>query len=137
MTSDGRPEDPPPGVVPPGDERSDDGPADGGQPTDVAARAVGSWVRVPEEDYDGVQVYVPRGTPLPPARGRRGLDLSPDGTAVEVGIGRDDTELLKTARWSAPSSDRLRIETEQGVRSMRVVRADEDRLEVATEEDDT
>jgi hypothetical protein len=99
------------------------------------ARLTGGWIRTPEEDHDGVTVYRARGSNLPPARLRRGIELAPDGTMTELGIGRDDTETRRTGRWSAPSPDRLVLtgEGEAGGRSLRVVRLEDDRLEVVEE----
>ncbi|WP_168176617.1 hypothetical protein [Williamsia sp. 1135] len=50
-----------------------------------------TWWHSFEEDHDDVAVYRPDGFGFPPARGRRGLELDPDGTVVELGLGRDDT----------------------------------------------
>ncbi len=99
------------------------------------ARVTGSWVRTPEEDHDGVAVYRARGSSLPPARLRRGLELAPDGTMTELGIGRDDTETRRTGRWTAPAPDRLVLtgEGEAAGRTLRVVRVEQDRLEVVDE----
>ncbi|GIG21780.1 hypothetical protein Cch01nite_25040 [Cellulomonas chitinilytica] len=99
------------------------------------ARVTGSWIRTPEEDHDGVAVYRARGSNLPPSRLRRGLELADDGTMTELGIGRDDTETRRTGRWSAPSPGRLVLtgEGEAPGRTLRVVRLEEDRLEVVEE----
>jgi hypothetical protein len=35
-----------------------------------------AWVHAHEQDHDGLQVFKPLGTALPPSRGRRMLDLS-------------------------------------------------------------
>ena len=59
----------------------------------------GRWLRAPEEDTDAVLVYRPAGYPLPPARGREGLELNPDGTARCVGIGRTDLATHRSGRW--------------------------------------
>lgn len=50
-----------------------------------------TWWHSFEEDHDDVAVYRPDGFGFPPARGRRGLEVDPDGTVVELGLGRDDT----------------------------------------------
>ena len=101
---------------------------------DDEARLTRSWVRTPEEDHDGVTVYRARGSNLPPARLRRSIDLAPDGTLTEFGIGRDDTETQRTGTWTAPSADRLVLTGEGSAgRALRVVRLDADRLEVVEE----
>lgn len=43
---------------------------------------VGSWVHSHEEDHDGIRVYRPSTTELPPSRGRDSVTLREDGTAV-------------------------------------------------------
>lgn len=50
-----------------------------------------TWWHSFEEDHDDVAVYRPDGFGFPPARGRRGLEVDPNGTVVELGLGRDDT----------------------------------------------
>jgi hypothetical protein len=58
------------------------------------------WVHIREEDADGVRVYRPADRPLPPARGRDGLDLRPDGTYVELRPGPADAPVGGPAgRW--------------------------------------
>lgn len=96
------------------------------------ARLTRGWIRTPEEDHDGVTVYRARGTDLPPARLRRGLELDPDGTLVEIGIGRDDLPTRRTGSWSAPTPDRLVLQgpDEAVPRSWRVLELGDDRLEV-------
>lgn len=74
-----------------------------------------TWWHSFEEDHDDVAVYRPDGFGFPPARGRRGLEVDPDGTVVELGLGRDDTP----SRFSPESGSALEV----------VHRAD-DRLEI-------
>ncbi|MEU6375574.1 hypothetical protein [Streptomyces sp. NPDC046909] len=61
---------------------------------------IGSWVHAYEEDSPGVTVYRPAGYPLPPARGRRGLEFAADGTFTERPLGRGDAPGLRTGRWT-------------------------------------
>jgi hypothetical protein len=51
---------------------------------------VGDWVHAHEQDSDGVRVFVPSGTPLPPSRGRQRLSLKPDGSFLEANPGGVD-----------------------------------------------
>lgn len=48
------------------------------------------WWHSFEEDHDDVAVYRPDGFDFPPARGRRGIEIDPDGSMVELGLGADD-----------------------------------------------
>ena len=49
------------------------------------------WVHVREEDEPGgVRVYRPADHPIPPARGRDGVEFRPDGTVVAYAIGPVD-----------------------------------------------
>jgi hypothetical protein len=48
------------------------------------------WWHSFEEDHDDVAVYRPDGFDFPPARGRRGIEIDPDGSVVELGLGADD-----------------------------------------------
>lgn len=80
--------------------------------TDVQQR----WWHSFEEDHDDVRVYRPEGFDFPPARGRRGLELRPDGTCIEFTIGRGD----------APEAGQQR--------TLEVVRREPDRLELRTDE---
>lgn len=74
-----------------------------------------TWWHSFEEDHDDVAVYRPDGFGFPPARGRRGLEVGPDGTVVELGLGRDDT----------PS----RVESDAAA-APEVLHVDDDRLEI-------
>lgn len=68
------------------------------------------WVRSHEEDEAGVQVYRPHNHPLPPARGREGLDLSADGSADLYGSGQTDAALSHTGRWTLSDTDILSVD---------------------------
>lgn len=77
--------------------------------------ATQTWWHSFEEDHDDIAVYRPDGFGFPPARGRRGLEVDPDGTVVELGLGRDDTPDRTTPESGA---------------SLEVVHQADDRLEV-------
>lgn len=73
------------------------------------------WVRVPEEDRAGVRVYRPATDPLPPARGREGIELRPDGTYLIWTAGPVDAPVPSGAgRWTGEPSDRLRLSPDRG-----------------------
>lgn len=92
----------------------------------------GRWVHVQEEDTEEEMVFRPADADLPPSRGRRALDLRPDGTFAEAGLGAADVPEEATGSWVL-EGDVLRLSegAAQGVpREMEVVTADEDRLVV-------
>lgn len=74
------------------------------------------WWHSFEEDHDDVAVYRPDGFGFPPARGRRGLEIEPDGSVIELGLGRDDVpgqRLPESTESAAPEivhRDSQRIE---------------------------
>jgi hypothetical protein len=70
----------------------------------------GTWWRVPEEDTPGVAVYRKEGSPLPPARGRRGFTLDKDGRATMHGPGPTDRRENTESRWHLDAEGRLHIE---------------------------
>jgi hypothetical protein len=68
----------------------------------------GRWMHSHEEDAGEEMVFRPAGHPFPPARGRSGFELRPDGSAVESFPGPTDVPEQRPARWSL-EGDRLRI----------------------------
>jgi hypothetical protein len=64
---------------------------------------------------------------VPPARGRRSLELRDDGSAVERGPGPDDRPVESSASWELRDDD-LVLRGERGLEVMRIVSAEEDRL---------
>src|SRR3712207_9425551 len=58
--------------------------------TDPTAAVTGRWLHSFEEDHGDVTVYRPPDHDFPPARGRRGIEFSPDGSFTEWVIGRGD-----------------------------------------------
>jgi hypothetical protein len=92
----------------------------------------GRWLHSREEDREGETVYRPAGYDFPPARGRFGFELRPDGTYVELGPGPTDRpEEGATGRWELEDGDLLRLSPEGGAEArpvMRVISADERKL---------
>jgi hypothetical protein len=91
------------------------------------------WGHSFEEDREGVTVYRPEEYGFPPARGRRWIELRPDGGYVDWGIGRGDAPERREGRWQVDDDGRLRLTT--GTGPERVVEASvvaPDRLEVRT-----
>lgn len=92
------------------------------QPTEPG----GHWTHSFEEDHDGICVYRRDDFAFPPARGRRGLELRPDGALVEFALGRGDApEARPVGQWNPDG--RLARGTRGGGR---IVRAEPDRLEI-------
>ncbi|MBA4177067.1 MAG: hypothetical protein C0505_10985 [Leptothrix sp. (in: Bacteria)] len=80
-------------------------------PTPIdSRRLVGTWWRVPEEDEPGTAVYRRDGVPLPPARGRRGFTLQPDGGAKVLGPGPTDRRESTASRWQLDAQGQLHVE---------------------------
>jgi hypothetical protein len=73
----------------------------------VTPRLARRWVHVREEDAEGVRVYRPADRPLPPARGRDGLELRPDGTYVELRPGPADAPVAGPVGHWRREHDRL------------------------------
>jgi hypothetical protein len=69
----------------------------------------GQWVHSHEEDTEEEMVFRPRSHPLPPSRGRRSLDLRPDGSYEETSPGPVDVPEASGGRWSL-DGNRLRLE---------------------------
>jgi hypothetical protein len=60
------------------------------------------WVHAREEDRTGVRVFRPDDYPLPPARGRDGIEFRPDGTARAYGPGPVDAPVDRPPlTWAA------------------------------------
>jgi hypothetical protein len=81
------------------------------------------WVHSHEEDTDTEMVFRPASYKFPPARGRKGFELKPDGTLVDYGIGPTDRRTRSKGKWKL-EGDELRL----GGRAMKVVDVDRERL---------
>jgi hypothetical protein len=67
------------------------------------------WVRSREEDTPTEEVYRPSGYPLPPSRGRTGLEFSDDGTFKRIGIGATDVSRVTQGTWQIASEDKKQV----------------------------
>ena len=70
----------------------------------------GTWWRVPEEDTPGAAVYRKEGSPLPPARGRRGFTLDKDGRATLHGPGATDRGESTESKWHLDAKGELHVD---------------------------
>jgi hypothetical protein len=93
---------------------------------------IGAWVHSYEEDSPGVRVYRPAGYPLPPARGRRGLEFAADGTFTDRPIGRGDAPGRHTGHWAPadPEGHRLALSLPGADRQLEVLYVDDQVLKV-------
>lgn len=82
------------------------------------------WVRVPEEDEADVRVYRPADAPLPPARGRDGIEFRPDGSLRHYSPGPADAPVGRNGAWRAAAPDTLEISSRYGPRRYRIIRVD-------------
>jgi hypothetical protein len=67
------------------------------------------WVHSREEDSGDLRVYRPADYDFPPARGRRGFELRPDGEMLVYGPGADDRPEATTGTWSAAGPGRVKL----------------------------
>jgi len=67
------------------------------------------WIHSREEDRGEIRVYRPADYDFPPARGRDGFELRPDGTLIRYGIAAADGTTKRTERWSELAGNRIRI----------------------------
>jgi hypothetical protein len=58
-----------------------------------------SWTHAHEQDSGGRLVFRPSESDFPPARGRRSIDLRPDGTLLVEEPGADDRPVTRAGRW--------------------------------------
>ena len=89
------------------------------------------WMHSREEDTDTEMVFRPASYDFPPARGRTGFELRPDGTLVEIGIGPTDRRQETEGTWQLEGDDQIALHRggQSGAeRTLRVVSVDKDRL---------
>ena len=96
-------------------------------PVDAAALH-GRWVHSHEEDSGGEQVFRRESYPFPPSRGRRALDLRPDGSYGGSVPGPTDRPEEAEGKWKL-SGDELELRGADGSEEpLQVVSAAPDRL---------
>lgn len=100
-----------------------------GAPNDIFGR----WMHSFEEDEGDLTVYRPASYDFPRARGRAGIEIHPDGTFVELAIGRGDANEAVPGRWQMVGPDRLRTtggEAMRPPRTLEIVESGPDILKV-------
>ncbi len=92
------------------------------------------WVHSHEEDTPTERVYRPASYEFPPARGRTGFDLRPDGQCVLQGIGPTDAPQATNCTWQLEDDGTLALYVPAGGTpqrgAMKVVSVSPDRLVV-------
>ncbi len=79
------------------------------------------WMHSFEEDMGGITVYRPGEFNFPRARGRDGIEFRPDGTFIDLTIGRGDASHGINGRWQEDESGRVRISFGDNVRQSRIL----------------
>lgn len=92
----------------------------------------GQWIHSREEDTKEEIVYRPVGYPLPPSRGRSGIELRADKTYRRSDIGPTDTSAVRDGQWLLEDGDevRIRVESDGKQETLTVASLDNDRLVV-------
>ncbi len=93
----------------------------------------GRWLHAHEEDTNDEMVFRAATADLPPSRGRKGLELSSDGSYAEIRPGRDDRPESYSGTWGVEAGDWLVVEPGEGDasrRAMRIIAADGDAIVV-------
>jgi hypothetical protein len=94
---------------------------------------LGSWLHSHEEDTDDTAVYRRADYDFPPARGRKGFELKPDGTLSEKGIGPTDRSVQTRGRWHLSGNGCLEFFAGTGegpTRVLPIVSANDDKIVV-------
>lgn len=101
------------------------------EPVDVSMLH-GEWVHVREEDTATEQVYRRADAPLPPSRGRTGLQFDADGTFKRIGIGATDISKVTEGAWRLDpgKADRIQVEAGGTPQSLQIEKLDPDRLAI-------
>jgi hypothetical protein len=93
---------------------------------DVPGELLRHWVHSHEEDRGDERVYRPADYDFPPARGRRGFELKPDGEMLVYGPGATDRPEATTGRWGSSGEGRVKLGDEE----LEIVSVSPDRLTV-------
>ena len=85
------------------------------------------WVHSHEEDSDSEMVYRPADYNFPPSRGRRSLELKPDGSLVKGGPGADDRRSISSGSWKL-QGDSLFLTGADAPQSLKISSLSNDKL---------
>jgi len=90
------------------------------------------WVHSREEDSATETVYRPADYPLPPARGRSGVEFKADGTFKRIGIGPTDVSQVREGTWEIDPShpDQIHVEIAGQDNVLKVQDLTQDRLTI-------
>jgi hypothetical protein len=92
---------------------------------------VRAWVHSHEDDTETAAVYRPAEFPFPPARGRTGFQLHPDGTLTARKPGPTDRSVVAAGTWQL-AGDRLELtRSNAGTQILCIESVGPDRLVVA------
>jgi hypothetical protein len=67
------------------------------------------WIHSREEDSGEKIVYRPAGYPLPPARGREGIEFRGDGTFIHYLIGPTDRSQAVIGQWKTNEPETIEV----------------------------
>jgi hypothetical protein len=90
------------------------------------------WIHSREEDTPTEIVYRPAGFPLPPSRGRSGVEFHADGTFKRIGIGPTDISNVKAGSWQieAANADLVHIEVDGKPQTLSIQDLKQDRMAI-------
>jgi len=93
------------------------------------------WVHSREEDTPTEVVYRPAGFPLPPSRGRSGLEFDADGSFKRIGIGATDVSNVKEGSWQIDdmNAGHVRVKMEGQPHVLKINDLKQDRMTVKRE----
>lgn len=90
------------------------------------------WLHAHEEDSASTLVYRPKGYALPPARGRKALELDPSGVYTEHGYGPTDRNVRSGGgRFRLDGHDLVLADDGGKERRLRVVELEPNKLVLA------
>jgi hypothetical protein len=92
----------------------------------------GQWVHAHEEDSPTERVYRPAGFPLPPARGRSGLQFDKDGTFKRIGIGATDISNVQVGVWQIDrtKAGSVRVEVDGEPQTLEIKDLEQERMTI-------
>jgi hypothetical protein len=77
--------------------------------TELPSCLFARWVNSHEEDEADLKVYRPYGTKFPPARGRTGFEIRPNGEFVQYGIAPTDGSRQVMGHWEIVDANTFQV----------------------------